>query len=68
MIPSETIKILGSTRAQIEFDREEDYVVPGIMLEELEALMRRLFRDQKIGSDEMRDWANLLHVRLKGLL
>lgn len=64
MIPSDTIKINGSTKPVFLFKSSEDYAVSGVFLVELEALMRRLGTEQRMSAGEMRDWVNLLFLRL----
>lgn len=64
MIPSDTIRILGRTQPNWLFESDNYYALRGLAAQEIEALMRRLFLEQRMGADEMRDWANLLFLRL----
>lgn len=63
MIPSEAYAIL-SGEPRFKFDPDSAYAVSGLLLVELEQMMRRLFTEQRMTADEMRDWANLLYLRL----
>ena len=64
MIPRDTLHIVGSLQRPFVFDADGDVAIRGLFANELTALLLRLGTDQRMGSDEMRDWMNLLHLRL----
>lgn len=64
MIPTATVRALGTSMPAGKYDPDEPYMVEGRLLNELRILTSRLFSEQRISADEMRDWANLLHLRL----
>ena len=68
MIPQRTREIVGTTHPVVVFDREQDYLLEGYQLAELEFLMRRLGTEQRMDGEEMRDWMNRLHSLLRSAL
>lgn len=65
MIPNETRRVLGTSRAVVRFDEQEVYYIEAPVLVHLEALMRRLGTEQRMNADEMRDWMNYLFSVLR---
>lgn len=63
MVPSETLKLLRWTPRPQAFGGEY-YAVEAVFLRELQDLMLRMFTEQRMMGDEMREWAKLLHLRL----
>jgi hypothetical protein len=50
----------GGVIAARRFERNDDYVIIGNDLNDLNCLVRRLGQGLEIGGDEMRDWQNRL--------
>jgi hypothetical protein len=68
MIPTKTIDAVGADRiAQhaIRFKAHEDYVLDGIDLNDLAALVLRL-EHPITDADELRDWLNRISLMLHG--
>ena len=65
MIPSEAFPILGSSEPRFVVGDDEELLMGPVFFRELEQFMRRLYTERRMGADEMRDWASLLHVRLE---
>lgn len=64
MIPSATHTALSNRRKEISFDPAGDYALTGSDLSDLEALMRRMYQEQRLEPGEARDWGNRLYAML----
>jgi hypothetical protein len=64
MIPADTLKIIGLSARRFPFAPDTEHVVPSLFLNELWDLTLRLGTEQRMSGDEMRDWMNLIHLRL----
>lgn len=62
MIPSAAMAIIPNR--PLPYEADGTYAVEGVFMNELHALMLRCGTEQRMTGEEMRDWMNLLFVRL----